>query len=91
MTAERGNASSLATAMRDDARRLATLWTQAMEEEARVRYADHVTHKKSERSLLGQVHDAIFGSDEDYGPRPGPFFVLSHPSSPRRRASRYYD
>jgi hypothetical protein len=80
MTAEWNSAVNLAAAMRGDAQRLATLWTQAMLEEAKVRYADHVSRKRKERSLITQVHDVIFGSDEDYGPEPGPFAMPQPPA-----------
>jgi hypothetical protein len=80
MTAEWNTAINLTAAMRGDAQRLATLWTLAMLEEAKVRYADHVTRKRNERSLLTQIHDVFLGSDEDYGPEPGPFATPQPPA-----------
>ncbi|WP_101831017.1 hypothetical protein [Frankia canadensis] len=80
VTAEQGSDTSLSAAMRADARNLATLWSQAMTEEARVRYADHVTEKKQHRSFFHRVEDTILGSHEDYGPEPGPFAVPQPPT-----------
>ena len=80
MTAEWTTEVNLAAAMRGDAQGLAGLWAQAMLEEAKVRYADHVTDKKNKRSLLSQFHDALFGADEDYGPEPKPFATPQPPS-----------
>jgi len=80
VTAEQGSDTNLSTAMRDDARTLAALWSQAMAEEAKVRYADHVTTEKKHRSLLHRAEDALFGSHEDYGPEPGPFSVPQPPA-----------
>lgn len=80
MTAEWTTEVNLAAAMRGDAQLLAALWAQAMLEEAKVRYADHVTTRKHKRSLLTQFHDAVFGSDENYGPEPGPFATPQPPA-----------
>jgi hypothetical protein len=80
MTAEWTSAVNLGAAMRGDALRLAALWAQAMLEEAKVRYADHVTLKKKQRDLLTQIGDALFGSHEDYGPEPGAFATPQPPT-----------
>ncbi|KJE24241.1 hypothetical protein FF36_01316 [Frankia torreyi] len=91
VTAEQGSDTHLSTAMRDDARTLAALWSQAMAEEAKVRYADHVTEKKQHRGFFHRIEDAVFGSDDDYGPEPGPFAVPQPPAFTATGSLPVYD
>ncbi|MCK9922696.1 hypothetical protein MXD61_12600 [Frankia sp. AgPm24] len=81
VTTEQGSDTNLSTAMRGDARTLASLWSQAMTEEAKVRYADHVTEKRRHRSFFHRVEDALLGADDDdYGSAPEPFAVPQPPT-----------
>jgi exonuclease VII large subunit len=68
--AETQSAAHLAEALRADARHLARRWSMAMDQEAKVRYAEHVSQVRAARSMLEQVTDHVLGDHTDYGPRP---------------------
>ncbi|WP_239334375.1 hypothetical protein [Frankia sp. CiP3] len=70
MNAETTSASTVAAHLRNDARILAQQWVRAMDEEGRVRHAEHVERLKAQRSLWEHVEDFFIGDDHDYGNLP---------------------
>lgn len=68
--ADQANATNIADALRTDARLLATRWTDAMQQQGNVLYAEHKQRVIAQRSLWEQIGDTIFGDHTNYGPTP---------------------